>query len=82
MRVIQTCASNYWQCSPEQYSRDHHSSGRFNRKLVQMRVCCNRGGGGCAAVGAVTSIGSTTLLKNEQMANVLDKVWESGKSWA
>jgi hypothetical protein len=33
-------------------------------------------------VVAVTSIGLTTPLKNEQMANVLDKVCESDKSCA
>ena len=31
---------------------------------------------------AVITIGSTSLLKNVQMANKLDKVWESDKGCA
>lgn len=31
---------------------------------------------------AVITIGSTSLLKNVQMANELDKVWESDKGCA
>jgi len=54
----------------------------LNASDVQMQVSCNRGGEGRVAVVAVTSIGLTTHLKNEQMANVLDKVCESGKSCA
>ena len=49
---------------------------------VQMQVSCVRGGGGRGRVVAVTSIGSTSHLKNVQMANVLDKGCESGKSCA
>jgi len=51
------------------HARD--SIDRFNRKLMQVQVCCVRGGGGCAGVVTVTSIGLTTLLKNTQMANHL-----------
>ena len=54
----------------------------LNASDVQLQVCCVRGGGGRVVVVAVTSIGLPTLLKNEQMANVLDKVCESGKSCA
>jgi hypothetical protein len=53
-----------------------------NASDVQMRVSCVRGGGGRARVVAVTTIGSTSQTKNGQMANVLDKVLKSGKSWA
>ena len=54
-----------------------------NASVSQVRVCrVRRGEGGRARVVAVTSIGSTCLLKKEQMANVLDKVCESVKSGA
>ena len=49
---------------------------------MQLQVSCVRGGGGRGRVAAVTSIGSTSHLKNGQMANVLDKGCESGKSCA
>jgi hypothetical protein len=49
---------------------------------VQMQVCCVRGGGGRVWVRAVTSIGSTTPLKNTQMANVLDRIVEFDKGMA
>ena len=53
-----------------------------NASDVQVQVSCVRGGEGRARVVTVTSIGSTCLLKNTQMANVLDKLAESGKSGA
>ena len=49
---------------------------------VQMQVSCVRGGGGWVRGGRVIAIPSTSQTKNEQMANVLDKVLKSGKSWA
>lgn len=42
------------------------------RKVMQMQVCRDRGGGGRGDGRAKISIGSTAHLKNEQMAKVLD----------
>jgi hypothetical protein len=62
-------------------------SEHFKRTL-QTQVMCKcefvaLGGEGVGvAMGGWTSIPSTCLLKNVQMANVLDKVSESGKSCA
>jgi hypothetical protein len=47
---------------------------------VQSQVSCNRGGGGRARVVAITSIGSTSHLKNVQMAKVLDGVCVGGNT--
>ena len=53
-----------------------------NASDVQMQVSCVRGGGGQVRGGRVIAIPSTSQTKNMQMANVLDKVLKSGKSWA
>ena len=60
---------------------------RFKRAFQSQVMCkCTLvavgGGGGPVRGGRVIAIPSTSQTKNMQMANVLDKVLKSGKSWA
>ena len=60
-------------------------TGASNASDVQVQVMCKcelvaLGGGSASAWGAVTTIGSTSLLKNEQKAKVLDGGGKGGNT--